>query len=46
MSAMSDMVLTIQEMIVEGYDDLAIAQVLNVPQDWVEAERESFYEDY
>jgi hypothetical protein len=37
MSKMADLDITIQEMILEGYEPTVIANVLNVPIEWVEA---------
>jgi len=44
MSAMGAMVLEMQDLIIEGFSDVQIANTLNVPTDWVEAERESMEE--
>jgi hypothetical protein len=37
MSKMADLDITIQEMILEGHEPAVIANVLNVPIEWVEA---------
>lgn len=44
MSAMSNLVFEIQELLSEGYSVLSIADKLNVPLEWVQAEEESMYE--
>lgn len=41
MSAMSNLVLDMQEMLNAGYNPVTVADVLNVPIEWVEAEVES-----
>ena len=37
MSKMADLDITIQEMILEGHEPAVIANVLNVPMEWIEA---------
>lgn len=44
MSAMGAMVLEMQDLIIEGFSDVQIANTLNIPVEWVEAERESMEE--
>jgi len=44
MSAMGAMVLDMQDLIVEGFSDVEIANTLNIPVEWVEAEREAMEE--
>lgn len=39
MSAMGAIVFEMQELIVEGFSDVQIANTLSIPVDWVQAER-------
>lgn len=45
MSAMGALVFEIQELIVEGFSDVQIANTFNIPVEWIQAEREAM-EDY
>ncbi len=40
MSKMADLALTIEQMLVEGYSMMAIADELSIPVEWVENIRE------
>jgi len=40
MSAISDIIIDIQEMLAEGFPSLAIAQALEIPVEWVEEEKD------
>ena len=40
MSKMADLALTIEQMLVEGYSMMSIADELNIPVEWVENIRE------
>lgn len=40
MSAIGALVLDIQDLIVEGFSDVEIANTLNIPVEWVETQRE------
>ncbi len=45
MSKMADLALTIEQMLVEGYSMMSIADELNIPVEWVENIREGLNDE-
>ena len=46
MSKMSEIAMEIDELLVEGYSPVAIAAMLKIPLDWVEAAADLKYDSY